>query len=50
MILFMDVLIIFLTFKLLKGQTLEEGRQYTRMIYLGATVDIVGFVIGQIMV
>ena len=48
MILFMDALIIFSTYKLLKSQTLEEGRHYTRMIYLGATVGLVGFIIGQI--
>lgn len=50
MILFMDALIIFSTFKLLNSHTLEEGRRYTRMIYLGATVGLVGFIIGQILV
>lgn len=50
MILFMDVLIIFSTFKLLKSPTLEEGRRYTRIIYLGATSGLVGFIVGQVMV
>ena len=50
MILFMDALIIFSTFKLLKSQTLEEGRHYARLIYLGATVGLVGFIVGQILV
>ncbi len=50
MILFMDSLIIFSTYKLLKSQTLEEGRYYARMLYLGATVGLVGFIIGQIIV
>jgi geranylgeranylglycerol-phosphate geranylgeranyltransferase len=50
MILFIDVLIIFSTYKLLKSQNLEEGRRYTRIIYLGATVGLVGFIIGQILI
>ncbi len=50
MILFMDALIIFSTFKLLKSQTLKEGRRYTRIIYLGATLGLVGFIVGQVMV
>ncbi|MGB9978769.1 UbiA family prenyltransferase [Methanobacterium sp.] len=50
MIIFMDALIIFSTYKLLKSQTLEEGRRYTRIIYLGATLGLIGFIIGQILI
>lgn len=49
MILFMDTIIIFSTFKLLKSQSIDEGRRYTRLIYLGATVGLVAFIVGQIL-
>lgn len=48
MILIMDILVVFSTFKLLKSQTLEEGRRYTRIIYLGATLGLIAFIVGQI--
>ncbi len=47
MILFMDTIIIFSTFKLLKSQSIDEGRRYTRLIYLGATVGLLAFIVGQ---
>lgn len=50
MILIMDILMVFSTFKLLKSQTLEEGRRYTRIIYLGATLGLIAFIVGQIWV
>lgn len=50
MIIFMDAIIIFSTFKLLKSQELAESRRYTRFIYLGATVGLVGFIAGQIVI
>lgn len=49
-ILFMDVIIVFSTFKLLKSQTLDEGRRYTRLIYLGATFGLLAFIVGQILI
>ena len=49
MILFMDAIIVFSTFKLLKSRSVDEGRRYTRLIYLGATVGLIGFIIGQIL-
>jgi len=49
MILFMDAIIVFSTFKLLNSQSIDEGRKYTRLIYLGATVGLVAFIVGQIL-
>lgn len=49
MIVFMDAIIIFSTFKLLKSQNIGEGRRYTRLIYLGATVGLLAFIVGQIL-
>lgn len=48
MISFMDIIIIFSTFKLLKSQSIDEGRRYTRLIYLGATIGLLAFIVGQI--
>lgn len=49
MILIMDTIIIFSTFKLLKSQSIDEGRRYTRLIYLGATFGLLAFIVGQIL-
>jgi len=45
MIAIMDTIIIFSTVKLLKSKTPEEGRLYLRLIYLGATVSLLAFII-----
>lgn len=47
MILFMDAIIVFSTYKLLKSQSIDEGRRYTRLIYLGATIGLLAFIVGQ---
>jgi geranylgeranylglycerol-phosphate geranylgeranyltransferase len=48
MILLMDSIIVFSTFKLLKSQNIQEKRKYARFIYLGATLGLVAFIVGQI--
>lgn len=48
-ILIIDVIIIFSTFKLLEIRTIDEGRKYTRLIYLGATFALVFFLISTIL-
>ncbi|MDP1551994.1 MAG: UbiA family prenyltransferase [Methanobacteriaceae archaeon] len=48
MIILMDSIIVFSTFKLLKSQNIQEKRKYARFIYLGATLGLVAFIIGQI--
>lgn len=50
MILLMDSIIIFSTFKLLKSPIMDEKRKYARFIYLGATLGLVAFIIGQILI
>jgi len=45
MIAIMDTIIIFSTVKLLKSKTPKEGRLYLRLIYLGATVSLLAFII-----
>ncbi len=50
MILLMDSIIIFSAFKLLKSPIIDEKRKYARFIYLGATLGLVAFVIGQILI
>jgi geranylgeranylglycerol-phosphate geranylgeranyltransferase len=50
MILIMDIIIIFSTFKVLKSQSIKEKRKYMRFIYLGATLGLVGFILGQILI
>lgn len=48
-ILIIDIIIIFSTFKLLKITSIDEGRKYTRLIYLGATFALSFFVISNIL-
>ena len=50
MIAIMDTIIIFSTFKLLISKTPKEGRLYLRLIYLGATISLLAFIIGQFIV
>jgi geranylgeranylglycerol-phosphate geranylgeranyltransferase len=47
MIVVMDTIILLSTVKLLQSKTLEEGRLYLRLIYLGATVSLLAFIILQ---
>lgn len=47
MIVIMDSIIIFSTIKLLRSKTPKEGRRYLRFIYLGATVSLLAFIVGQ---
>lgn len=47
MIAIMDVLIVFFTVRLLKSQTSAEGVRAMRGIYIGATVGMLAFIIGQ---
>jgi geranylgeranylglycerol-phosphate geranylgeranyltransferase len=48
MIMLMDSIIVFSTLKLLKSQNIQEKRKYARFIYLGATLGLVAFIVGQI--
>ncbi len=48
MIIFMDIIIVFSTFKVLKSDNQKDKRKYLRWIYLGATLGLLGFIIGQI--
>ena len=48
-ILFMNIIIIFSTFKLLKIQSIDEGRKYTRLIFLGTTFALLFFLISNIL-
>lgn len=50
MILFMDSIIIFSTFKLIKSPVMDEKRKYARFIYLGATLGLLAFIAGQILI
>ncbi len=50
MITIMDTIIIFSTIKLLNSKTSKERRLYLRLIYLGATVSLLAFIIGQFLV
>lgn len=47
MIAIMDVLIVFFTIRLLKSQTSAEGVRAMRGLYIGATVGMLAFIIGQ---
>jgi len=46
----MDTIIIFSIIKLLQVKNPVEGRKYLRLIYLGATVSLVAFIIGQFII
>lgn len=48
MIAIMDVLIVFFTIRLLKSQTSAEGVRAMRGLYIGATVGMLAFIIGQV--
>ena len=48
-ILFINIIIIFSTFKLLKIQSIDEGRKYTRLIFLGSTFALLFFLIANIL-
>jgi len=48
MIAIMDTIIFLSTIKLLRSKTPKEGRLYLRLIYLGATVSLLAFIIGQL--
>jgi geranylgeranylglycerol-phosphate geranylgeranyltransferase len=45
----MDVLIIFSVIRLLQSQTSEDGRHWMRVIYLGTSMGLLAFVIGQLL-
>jgi geranylgeranylglycerol-phosphate geranylgeranyltransferase len=46
----MDTIIIFSIIKLLKSINPVEGRKYLRFIYLGATISLVAFIVGQLII
>ena len=46
----MDTIIIFSIIKILKIKNPVEGRMYLRLIYLGATVSLVAFIVGQLII
>jgi len=48
MIAIMDTIIFLATIKLLQSKTSKEGRLYLRFIYLGATVSLLAFIVGQL--
>lgn len=48
-ILIINIIIIYSTFKLFKIRSIDEGRKYTRLIYLGATFALLFFVISNIL-
>lgn len=48
MILIMDTLIVFSIFKILKTPNNDQKRKYARLIYLGATLGLLVFIIGQL--
>ncbi|MCK9150873.1 UbiA family prenyltransferase [Methanobacterium alcaliphilum] len=50
MISIMDVIIIISTVKFLKTSNSDEKRKFLRIIYLGATLGLIGFILGQIFV
>lgn len=47
MILLMDTIILISTLLLLRSTTPQQGRRYLRGIYLGATISLLAFLIGQ---
>lgn len=47
-VIFMDIIIIYSVFKLFSSRNIDEGRNYIRLIYLGATIGLLGFIVGQI--
>ncbi len=47
-VLFMDLVIVYSVIKLFNSQNIDEGRNYIRLIYLGATIGLLGFIVGQI--
>jgi geranylgeranylglycerol-phosphate geranylgeranyltransferase len=46
----MDTIIIFSIIKLLKIENPVKGRKYLRFIYLGATISLVAFIVGQLII
>jgi geranylgeranylglycerol-phosphate geranylgeranyltransferase len=48
MIAIKDTIIFFDMIKLLQSKTSKEGRLYLRYIYLGATVSLLAFIVGQL--
>ena len=48
MILITDVVLVFFSIRLLKSQTPEAGRQAMRGAYLGATLGVFAFLVGQL--
>ena len=44
---FIDVLVVFFTAKLLRSQTVAEGRSAVRGLYLSASLGLLAFVIGS---
>jgi geranylgeranylglycerol-phosphate geranylgeranyltransferase len=48
MIVIMDSIILLSTIKLLRSKTPKEGRLYLRSIYLGASLSLLAFIIGQL--
>jgi len=48
-ILIIDGVLIFFSIRLLKSQTPEDGRKAMRGAYLGATLGVIAFVLGQIL-
>ncbi len=48
MIAIMDTIILVSIIKLLRSTTPKEGRLYLRVIYLGATLSLLAFIIGQL--
>lgn len=47
MMVIMDAVILFFTYRLLTSQTPEEGRKAMRWIYLGASFGLLAFIFGQ---
>ena len=48
-ILLTDVMFVFFSVRLIKAQTPEAGRKAMRGLYLGATVFVIAFLVGQLM-
>lgn len=49
MILISDIVIFLSVLKLLRSQTIEEGRFYTKQIYRGSMLGLIAFVISQLL-
>lgn len=50
MISIMDIIIVFSTINVLKRENMSEKRKYMRFIYLGATLGLIGFILGQVLI